>query len=355
MINDKIQNQISGNDSVNFQAKEIKINTGLSYADVKQIVLDTFNSNFHTLKQEALELSNTRAIEFIEKFLSKIEEKEINLLNRFKDPDFLINFFDAQKAYAAKGYKFQMDLLIQMLMEKSKSNSLSTFELTVDESLKVITKLTQGQIDYLTIVLVLKNLNAVELPTENILKSFIQENIEPFISEVLSITDLVHLESIGCIHKRNSGAYIGLHSLTYKFERLFIKGFTKQYFENKVGKIEIYKDFLVPHAHNPELFQLFSMHQNTIQSRCQSHNLSKDNCQKIDRVYFETRMESDEIENYYTNISPNLKKLINTFNTNYGRYELSTTGVLISIINLKAKANQHISFEDCFRNRIDYM
>lgn len=148
------QKQQSGNNSVNIQAHEIKF--GLTYKDVKDIVMDVFESNFQRLSQEAAQTAMVRAEELVDSFLSKLEIEAPDAIAETKNPDMQYALYTAQKEYARTGDRDLCDMLVNLLVERTKLSQRDLIQIVINESLNVAPKLTLDQLDVLSIVFLLK-------------------------------------------------------------------------------------------------------------------------------------------------------------------------------------------------------
>ena len=125
MINDKTTNQTSGDYSNNYNAQTINVTgTGLSENDVKIIVNDFFYSNFREFRKDALILVESRAKEFWEDFIKTLKP-QLETLESFREPSMQNTFFNAQKTYALTGDKNISDVLIEMLVARTKEKNRS--------------------------------------------------------------------------------------------------------------------------------------------------------------------------------------------------------------------------------------
>lgn len=117
----KDQNQNSGDNSTNIQAGTI-IMQGVSATEARQIALDVYHANFLTLAGEAKDTACKRAEEITEDFLKKLQHENPNGIQKSKDPDFQYSLYTVQKEYAKSGDKDLGDLLVDLLVDRSKQD-----------------------------------------------------------------------------------------------------------------------------------------------------------------------------------------------------------------------------------------
>jgi len=146
MIKDKTQQQESGDNSANYQAETIN-QYGLSYRDAKDIALDVFRENFISLSEQAKTTAKERAEELVDSFLNEVKEKNPDLLNSVQEPSMQLALYSAQKSYAKTGDKDIADLLVDILVERAEQNERNLKQIVLDESLEVVPKLTNEQLE----------------------------------------------------------------------------------------------------------------------------------------------------------------------------------------------------------------
>lgn len=192
---------IGSNSSGNNQAQgNISIYNGLSYAEVKEIFYDLFQQNFYRLSDEAKEIVDQRCKDFIDKFLSQLISKNPNGLTHARDPDFQYDLITAQINYARCGDPELADMLITLLVERTKEPERSLRQIVLNESIAVVSKLTKEELDALTATFVLEY-HSEKLKFDNIsyLASYITTYILSFWSSTRNENSVIaHLCYTGC-------------------------------------------------------------------------------------------------------------------------------------------------------------
>jgi hypothetical protein len=134
MLNkDQKQNVAEGSTAI--QAGRDIIITGLNYNDVKNIALDVFKANFYELAGVAKEVARDRAEEITEAFLLKLKQENPDGFKKSDDPDFQYALFTVQKEYARNGDKELGDLLVDLLVDRSKQDQRDILQIVLNESL----------------------------------------------------------------------------------------------------------------------------------------------------------------------------------------------------------------------------
>lgn len=159
------QRQTSGDNSTNYQVAG-NLHTGISYRDAKEIAADVFRQNYMHLASEAASLAEERAREICDKFLNKLTEESPESLNNARNPDFQRALFRVQEEFATTGDEDLGDLLVDMLVDRSKQSGGSFRQVVLNEALKTAPRLTSAHVAVLAAVFMARyvNVNAVSIP-----------------------------------------------------------------------------------------------------------------------------------------------------------------------------------------------
>lgn len=130
MINDDIQKQQSGDNSVNYQAHgNITIVYGITKENAKEELLQIFKENMPVIKKMAFETISKSAEELINFFIEEIikfeNELQKQIFQRMSEPDMQIAIFEAQKNYAKYPDEDKLKLFTKLLIAKGKEERKS--------------------------------------------------------------------------------------------------------------------------------------------------------------------------------------------------------------------------------------
>jgi hypothetical protein len=223
-MNDKNLEQSSGDNSTNYQARTITINkSGLSYADVREIVLDVFKENFISLKSESAEIVRVRIESMVDKYLEQLRAKQPESLQNMIDPGMQYAFYNAQKDFARTGDDQLADILIDLLLDRVRITERNLKQILIDESLKVIPMLTGSQLDILSLVFLIKHISHPDIPDKEELSKVISSEIEPFIECLPDGRSSLfqHLEYAGCAELPKG---LGFNGVT-KIEEIYFENY----------------------------------------------------------------------------------------------------------------------------------
>lgn len=158
-----------------------------------------FKSNFLELSQSAAFIAKQRAEELIDEFLKRVIEKDPSKINKIQDPDIQYAIFTAQKEYARSGEKNLEEMLIDILLKRVDEDSQSLKKIVLNESLEILPKLTNEQLDILTIVFLIHETQNHTVADRLTFKSYLEEYFSPFIDQLTTNNSVYkHLEYTGC-------------------------------------------------------------------------------------------------------------------------------------------------------------
>ncbi|QTC41528.1 hypothetical protein I7V34_21180 [Bacillus sp. V3] len=197
------QDQQGGDYSTNVQAGNnvhLQQNKyGLSYSEVKEVALDIFDANFSKLALAAQEVAKKRAEEVTTAFLDELQQKAPEAMDSMKEPDMQYALLMAQKEYARTGDKNLSEVLVDILVERSKIQERSLLQIVLNESLEIVPKLTNVQLNTLSLIFIIKYSINHNVCSFDSLKSYLKNTIAPFIDDLTTThSHFQHLEYAGC-------------------------------------------------------------------------------------------------------------------------------------------------------------
>lgn len=347
MINDKNNNQNSGDDSTNYQAKSITINHGISYSDAKEIALDVYKSNFIQLSKEAAIIATERAEELTDNFLKKLQEENAAALSNMQLPSMQAALFEAQKQYAKTGDSNLEELLVDILVERAGLAERSIQQIVLDEALNIASKLTQEQIDALTINFIITKTSNNSVTNIEKLTNHLITDICPFINESYSNDSLYdHLAYAGCVTLMETSVFKSIPTLLLdSYSGLFIKGFAIEEFESTPNiKQEITNQLLMRCFHDINKYQFNTLNDFVLQEKCNQLGLTSNEATAVINFNKSTLMNETEAKNFLMDISPKLTQLLDCWGKErISKISLTTVGIAIAQANFRRKTNQKLN------------
>lgn len=225
--------QSGGKDSTNYQAQVI--NVGVTADEARNIALDLFKANFLELSQQAAEIATYRAEKLVNDTLEKLKQENPSGIEKMKNPDMQYAMYTAQKEFARTGDENLEEILIELLVERTKEDDRTFKQIVLDESLSVITKLNQKQIDILSLVFIIRRtVNNIYINYDKEigdLLDYYERTYSQFINELPTVEEdtlLEHLVYAGCGRLSIGEA---------KYETIFKENYQKIFNSNNEAEI----------------------------------------------------------------------------------------------------------------------
>ena len=178
------QSQKGGDGSTNIQAEKLTVVQGLTYPEVRQVAIDVFKSNFYELAGEAKAIAAERAEQVTEDFLNKLQKENPEGFSKAQDPDFQHALFTVQKEYARTGDEDLGDLLVDLLVDRSKQENRNILQIVLNESLSVAPKLTDDQLAALAVAFFCRYTVNPGIGNHQMLAESFDKFIKPFSSKL---------------------------------------------------------------------------------------------------------------------------------------------------------------------------
>jgi len=254
------QEQRVGEYGVALQAAgDIIINSGITLSTARTIAHDTalevFKAQLPALTRIAEDIYLARGSEIRQLVIDTLAELNPEGLGQAADVDFQHDLYVVQRDYARSGDKDVGDLLVQILVERSRVTERNLIQIVLNESLETVAKLTNHQVAALSLILVLRYPAAIAIESPDALLEYLDATVAHLGAPNLSTASLYHLEYARC-GSRTLPGYSLAESLKHFYGGLFQRGFQPTLINGQVLNILLAKQLLVPSFHNESLSQV---------------------------------------------------------------------------------------------------
>lgn len=341
MINDKNLKQEGGEKSTNLQGQNVNVYNGISYSDARDIALDVFKSNFLELSQNAATLAKERAEHLVDEFLKKMEQTKAEKIDRIQDPDMQYALFSAQKEYARSGEKDMEDMLVSILMERIEENTQSLKKIVLNEALEIVPKLTDQQLDILTIIFLIQDTRNHNVNNKESLKNYIETYFVPFTKNLTKEKSCYkHLEYSGCCGTIGIAQDNLSQFFLNNYKGVFSKGFTEDDFNAITKGNKKLNSLLMPCINDSSLFQLNALTEEVLRTAVvEKLNESEQLFNQLKGLFNRSTMNVSEANDYLISIVPSMEEFIDTWKNSYMcAMNPTSVGTALAYINLKRKA-----------------
>lgn len=309
---------------------------GLTYSEVRAVALDVFEANFHKLAGIARETAMARAEEITEQFLSKLQKENPRGLEKATDPDFQYVLFSVQRDYARSGDRDLGDLLVDLLVERSKCDQRNLLQIVLNESLNTVSKLTENQLAALAIIFVFRYARNANITNHQILGQNFDRYVPPFLDKLVrNRASYQHLEFTGC--GKIEITEISLESLlAANYQGLFTHGFEAREVTERGITIGLDRRFFSRCLNDPAKIQVRALAKEDLEKMLMEHSISPEDSTKIMELFDMGKMNDDEVRATCIKIRPYMADLFDTWsNSPMKNFTLTSVGIAIAHANIR--------------------
>lgn len=328
------QSQKGGDNSTNVQAE--KVTVGLSYSEARKVALDVFHANFLELAGVARNVARQRAEEITGEFLNKLQAENPEGLKNADEPDFQYALYTVQREYARTGDGDLGDLLIDLIVDRSKQPHRNILQIVLNESLNIAPKLTNDQISALGLIFLLKYTHNTGVGNLDKLGNYLDKYVHPFIEQVPeSDASYQHLQFAGCGSIELSRVNLE-DCLGRAYQGVFLEGVTQDAINKKELPTNIRDNFIIPCLNNNEKLQVCAINKDDLNERLKRHDVSEENKDKLLKLFDESKMPNDKIKEKCSELRPYMRSMFETWNnTPLASFTLTSVGIAIGHANIK--------------------
>lgn len=349
MLNKESSKQKSGNNSVNMQQIEsenvnISMNGGITYSDAKEIAQDVFNSNFYKLSEQAGQIAQKRANEFIDLFLSQLSKRNPKSMSSMNNPNMQYALFTAQKEYARTGDKALSETLVDVLVDLAKENNRTLKQIVLEESLSIISKLTTEQLDVLSFIFILRYSKNYGINNFETLNKYINKYLRPFVSKLTKENSCYqHLEFCGCGTIQISE--VNIETVFQKsYSGIFFKGLSKEKLnstlESKSFQTLLNSRLITKSLHDKKLFQINAIDYENFRKTAKKLEFSDNEINKLINLQKSNCMNEEEIKDFLIELNETMKIIFDYWdNSPLKNMTLTSVGIAIAQANIRRKTN----------------
>lgn len=334
------QSQKSGDASVNIQAQG-DVTVGLTHSETRQVAMDVFEASFIRLRDEAAELVWERAEFLLKSFLEEAAREGLTKIPEGRNPDFQYALYSAQRDYARSGDEDLGELLVQLLVDRAKIQDRDLAQIILNESLGVAPKLTSGQLDWLSLIFLMKYTSFSGVNNLANLYGAFDTWIRPFVAGASRKESAYqHLEYVGAA-THNAVKIEAPVLLTRSYPGLFRIGLTELDLE-EVGLSREARSALIVSSHrNPALHQVNAATPGEIDRLCQEHGLDADDAERLKNLQGRRPVPPAELRAELIAALPWMAQLFDLWDsTPIPNLTLTSVGIAIAHANIKKRTGR---------------
>lgn len=144
--------QKAGDNSKQLQVEHVHIYQGVDSENIRKLCLDLIQRELALYKQEASDEAMRRFNFLMEKFLELFSKLEEDKRQRLKEPAIQVATNETFNEYIVSGEEPLGNELIDLLIERISVDEHTSMQLLIDESRRILPKLTKNLIDFLAVI-----------------------------------------------------------------------------------------------------------------------------------------------------------------------------------------------------------
>ena len=313
------------------------VNKGMSYADVHAIAIEVVRANLQEFKGQAMQIALARAEAVTEKFLQKLQEEHPKGLQQAQTPDFQDALFTVQKEYAKAGDEEFGDLLVDLLVDRTKQADRNLLQLVLNQSLHTAPKLPGAHVATLSIIFLLRSVRFPNAGTVALLVEEMKKHLR-LINEnfTTNASTFAHLEFTGC-GSTVSFEVISLEQILLKeYPGLFKTVFDSERLDAEQVDPAIKSSLVMPCLNDPTKFQLSAVRPDVLDDQLELLNASAEDGAKMRALYAEAAMNEGQVKEKILAAGPFLEDIFKAWNsTPIKDFRLTSVGMAIGHANIK--------------------
>ncbi len=338
MLN-KDQNQDVGDGATAIQAGgnvTVINNSGLTRSEARDIAMDVAKATFYELSGVAKVTVSLRVEEITEQVIKKLEQDYPAGLQKAIDPDFQYSLLTVQKEYAKAGDKELGDLLVDLLVDRSKEDYRNILQIVLNESINTAPKLTDAQLAVLAIIFLFRYTQNQGIGNHQMLGEYFDRHVLPFAAKLVKNDACYqHLQFTSCGSIQMGEASLE-NILEQHYQGLFLKGFDKIEITNREISVGLDGRFFIPCLNDPTKFQVRANNIKLLEQLLEANGIDTDDKTKILGLFDVGKMSQTEIREKCISIRPYMESVFNAWSESPMKsFTLTSVGMAIGHANIK--------------------
>ncbi len=331
------QRQSADQGSTAIQAgRDVVVTNGLSYSDAKEVALDVFRSNFIQLAGIARDTATQRAEQITEDFLRRLQAEHPQGFSQANEPGFQHALYTVQREHARTGDTQLGDLLVDLLVDRSKQEQRDILQIVLDESLVTAPKLTEGQLAALSLTFLFRHTQHYGVVDHASLGEYLDKHAKPFVTNVSrNEASFQHLEFTGC-------GSVGLSILTLEkilgtvYQGQFLKGFEESEISERQVSVGLHPRLFMKCLNDPEKIQVRANSHENLDKMMEQISVPTEDRQRIKGLFGHNKMSDEELRAKTIEIRPYMADLFDAWsNSPLKQLKLTSVGIAIGHANVK--------------------
>ena len=337
MLNkDQIQDLESGATAIQAGGSVTIVNVGATAAEARQIALDVAKATFYELTGAAKETASARVEEITDQVIKKLERDFPAGLQKAKDPDFQYALYTVQKEFARNGDKDLGDLLVDLLVDRSKQDQRDILQIVLNESLATAPKLTDTHLAALAAIFLFRYTQNFGISNHQTFGDYLDKHLSPFVSKLSKgPAGYQHLQFSGC-------GSIGLAANSLEsiigsvYQGQFLRGFDRSEIEDRAISVGVDSRFFIPCLNDATKWQVNANSKDNLEKYLDTQGVCPEDRAKIIGLFDLGKMSEQEIKDELIAIRAYMADVFDVWaNSPMQTFTLTSVGMAIGHANIK--------------------
>ena len=312
------------------------VNAGVTSTEARQIALDVAKATFYELTGAAKEIASVRVEEITDQVIKKLEKDFPAGLQKAKDPDFQYALYTVQKEYARNGDKDLGDLLVDLLVDRSKQDQRDILQIVLNESLATAPKLTDTHLAALAVIFLFKYTQNFGIGNHQMFGDYLDKHLLPFVPKLSkNHAGYQHLQFSGCGSIGLAGNSLeGILGRVYQGQ--FLKGFDQSEIANRAISFGVDSRLFIPCLNDATKWQVKANNNENLEKHLDAEGVSSEDRAKILALFDLGKMSEPEIKEKLIAIRPYMAEVFEIWsNSPMQTFTLTSVGMAIGHANIK--------------------
>lgn len=316
-------------------------NNGLSEQAVLALIKDQVSSQLAELRGEAIAKAQARGDVITERYVTRLAREYPAGLAQAGDPDFQYAIATVQKEYMRCGDDELGDLLVDLLIDRSKQTARNILQIVLNESLAVAPKLTLAQTSLLSLMYVLRYTGNQGVRDSATFAAYLEEHVRPFCELNMLATQessFQHLQFAGCGTLSALGMGTSIEAIfRQNYAGIFARGFDAPEVSAMGLSDGVAAVLICPALNDDGKSQIAALNSRVLEEKLTSTNATQAERDTINVKFESSRMGEQEIRELTLKVAPWMSILFDRWRTtSLSSFMLSSVGIAIGHAKIKS-------------------
>lgn len=267
---------------------EMHIHSGLSYADVKDLVTCVVDQKLAGFEANAQATYIQRREEFKTLLMERLKNLPIEETSKLKDPDTQLALIEAAKISGRKQDEELRNLLANLVVNRIKNDKTGKEDLkniVYNEAISTVNKLTVDQLKIITLCYVLRYTHLPNVLSWSAFNNFLNKMVKPFMGFKNTNAEFQHIEYSGC-GSIGLGSWDAINGFRNQYSVLFSKPIKKEQIDSLSFTSEVKTALVMALCNEQDLPQIKFQNWKHLETYLKSQKTEAELLNKFQQLYY---------------------------------------------------------------------